>query len=120
MGDITSPPSGGGSGSGTLPMTPIELPDPTGLAEEQVCGRRCVWCAANLNNTEAVDLGGRREVSAHGSLTQWFPRCCRPCGFERIYGALLDHTQSCEQCADDFTRCSVGKALRMAMRTVRR
>ncbi|MFI2617933.1 hypothetical protein [Streptomyces sp. NPDC018584] len=98
---------------------PIELPDPCGLAEEQLCGRRCVWCTASLDNTIAVDLGERREVSAYGSVSRWFPRSCRRCGFDHIYQALLGHTQSCEQCADDLTRCSVGTGLRMAMRAVR-
>ncbi|MFF8645871.1 hypothetical protein [Streptomyces sp. NPDC015345] len=103
-----------------VPSLPIELPAPSGLAEDQLCGRRCVWCAASLNTAITVDLRERREVSAHGSTSSWFPRCCRPCGFEHIYRALLDHTQSCEQCADDLTRCRVGTGLRMAMRTVRR
>ncbi|MET9545710.1 hypothetical protein ABZY36_10430 [Streptomyces sp. NPDC006627] len=106
--------------SNAADITYFELSDPAELAEDQVCGRRCVWCAASLNTAIAVDLGERREVSAHGSTSSWFPRCCRPCGFEHIYRALLDHTQSCEQCADDLTRCRVGTGLRMAMRTVRR
>lgn len=102
------------------PFPPIELPNPAGLAEEQLCGRRCVWCTASLNSAVAVDLGERREVSANGSVSRWFPRSCRRCGFEHVYGALLDHSQSCEQCADDLTRCRVGTGLRMAMRGVRR
>lgn len=97
----------------------VALPDPAGLAEEQVCGRRCIWCAANLDNTTAADLGAR-EVDAHGSITPWFPRCCPPCGRTHIYSALLDHTQRCEQCADDLTRCPDGTALRCVLRTVRR
>ncbi|MGW0537793.1 hypothetical protein [Streptomyces sp. NPDC003032] len=100
------------------PSLPIQLPDPAGLAEDQVCGRRCVWCAASLNTAIAVDLGAR-DVDAHGSGARWFPRCCRSCGHTHIYRALLDHTQSCEQCADDLTRCPDGTALRMAMRMVR-
>ncbi|QEV18653.1 hypothetical protein [Streptomyces alboniger] len=98
---------------------PVDLPDPSGLAEDQVCGRRCVWCVTSLSTDAAVDFGERREVSPHGGVSSWHPRCCRPCGFEHVYRALLDHTQSCEQCADDLTRCAVGKALRMAMRQVR-
>ncbi|AZM53814.1 hypothetical protein DMA15_15520 [Streptomyces sp. WAC 01529] len=97
---------------------PIKLPVPDQLSEEQVCGRTCVWCESALDNTTAVDLGvGKRNT--HGSAARWYPRCCRPCGFRRIYQAFLDHIQSCEQCADDLTRCPDGKALRMAMREVR-
>ncbi|QEV18800.1 hypothetical protein [Streptomyces alboniger] len=119
MGDITGRTTGGGSGSGTLHLPPVELPDPAGLSEEQVCGRTCVWCRGVLDNTTAFDLGARK-VNAHGSGARWYPRCCRrPCGFQHIHQALLDHTQSCEQCADDLTRCTDGKALRTAMRTVR-
>ncbi|MFH8289123.1 hypothetical protein [Streptomyces sp. NPDC018059] len=106
--------------SGTTAAVPIELPDPAGLAEEQLCGHRCVWCTASLNSAVAVDLGERREVSVNGGVSRWFPRSCRRCAFEHIYQALLDHTQSCEQCADDLTRCRIGTGLRMAMRAVRR
>ncbi|MEU1022744.1 hypothetical protein ABZ366_11770 [Streptomyces sp. NPDC005904] len=95
------------------------MPDRAELAEDQVCGRRCVWCAAGLNTAVALDLGERREVSAHGSVSSWFPRSCRPCARGHVYRTLLDHTQSCEQCADDLTRCPGGKALRAAMRTLR-
>ncbi|QEV18916.1 hypothetical protein [Streptomyces alboniger] len=87
-------------------------------AEEQLSGRRCIWCMASLSNNTAIDLGAREEI-AHGSATRWFPRSCRACGFQHIYQALLDHTQNCEQRADDLTRCTAGTALRMAMRTVR-
>ncbi|QEV18606.1 hypothetical protein [Streptomyces alboniger] len=118
MGEITVPTSVAGSSGGILQALLTELPDPAELAEEQVCGRACVWCAAALHNTTALDLGAR-QADAHSCGARWYPRCCNPCGFEHLHAALLDHSQSCEQCADDFLNCSVGKALRMAMRTVR-
>lgn len=117
MGEVTGPPRAGGSGAVILHAPPIPLPDPHTLATAQVCGRACVWCSTALDNTTAVDLG-ERSADDRGT-PRWFPRCCRPCGFHKIYVALLDHTQSCKQCAIDFARCIDGKALRMAMRAVR-
>ncbi|MGW0538562.1 hypothetical protein [Streptomyces sp. NPDC003032] len=117
MSESTVPSSATGSGTVLDRMPLVELPDVRTLATAQVCGEACVWCAATLTTT-AVGLG-EREVEAHGSLTRWAPRCCRDCGFKRIYTALLDHSQNCEQCADNLALCTVGTVLRMAMRLVR-
>lgn len=117
MADITAPAPGAAGGSETL-APPLDLPDPSELSPAQVCGRACLWCHVTLDNAVAVDLGAR-DVEAHGSITRWYPRSCRPCEFQRVYGALLNHTQSCEQCADDLIHCEPGTALRKAMRVVR-
>ncbi|MGB8938938.1 MAG: hypothetical protein WCD21_01660 [Streptomyces sp.] len=120
MADITGPASRAGSGtSNTLEAPPLQLPGPAGLSEQQVRGRACVWCAVALSNATAIDLGVR-EVSAHGSSTHWFPRGCRPCAKLHVYRALLDHTQSCEQCNDEPTRCTEGHALRQILKEARR
>lgn len=97
----------------------VPVPDPEGLTEQQVRGRACVWCAVALNNATAIDLG-TREQQAHGTLTHWFPRTCRPCAVLHAYRAQLDHMQSCMQCADEPARCDEGSALRLALRLVRR
>lgn len=118
MADVSDPASGVGSRTGTL-TPPVHLPDPDGLSEPQVCGRACVWCAVALSNPTAVDLG-ERAVDAHGSSTHWFPRGCRPCVLLYVYRAQLDHTQSCEQCADDPALCNIGTVLRQVLKELRR
>lgn len=118
MADSTGSGRGTAGGSGTLDAPPVPLPDLQNLSSNQVCGRACIWCHVTLDNTMAVDLGAR-EVDAHGSTTRWFPRACRGCAFQRIYAVLLDHTASCEQCADNLAQCAEGTALRMLMRVAR-
>ncbi|MCX4667385.1 hypothetical protein OG453_12040 [Streptomyces sp. NBC_01381] len=39
---------------------------------------------------------------------------------EDSYKALLDHTQGCEQCADEPARCAEGSALRRTLKEARR
>lgn len=56
----------------------LPLPDPVKLSEEQQRGASCIWCAAPLSNTAALDLGSR-PLDAHGVAVRWFPRCCPPC-----------------------------------------
>lgn len=120
MAEITGPTSGAGPGSGnTLEAPPLQVPDPGGLSEQQVRGRACLWCAVALSNTTAIDLGVR-EASAHGTHTRWFPRSCRPCAILAAYTALLDHTQNCEQCADEPALCIEGSALRLTLKAMRR
>ncbi|MET7359193.1 hypothetical protein ABZS76_12155 [Streptomyces sp. NPDC005562] len=109
MADIPGPPSGAGSSAGTL-QAPLELPAPGSLAEEQVCGRRCVWCAAGLNNSTAVDLGAR-EVDAHGSGERWFPRGCRACAYAHFCEASDQHRQGCKQCSTGLPWCTTGQRL---------
>lgn len=36
------------------------------------------------------------------------------------YRALLEHTQSCEQCIDDYRECPTGRALVRTVRDARR
>jgi hypothetical protein len=36
------------------------------------------------------------------------------------YRALLDHTQTCEQCVEDFQECPTGRALVRTVRETRR
>ncbi|MEU5578263.1 hypothetical protein ABZ791_19340 [Streptomyces huasconensis] len=110
MGDVTIPLPGGGSGSQTLRVPPIALPDPAGLAEDQVYGRRCVWCAASLNNNEAVDLGAR-QVNAHGSGAHWFPRGCRPCAYTHLSEASQQHRKTCKVCSTSLPWCRTGQTL---------
>ncbi|WP_405796772.1 hypothetical protein [Streptomyces sp. NBC_01506] len=62
-----------GEGSTGLQLAPVE-----GLAERQLRGADCVFCAARLDNATAVDLG-TRTVHAHGTVTAWFPRACAGC-----------------------------------------
>ncbi|WP_282796189.1 hypothetical protein [Streptomyces sp. CC224B] len=110
MSDITGQSTGSGSGPGTVPMPPIQLPDPAALAEEQVCGRRCVWCTASLNNTIAVDLGAR-EVDAHGSGARWFPRGCRSCAYANFCERFQEHRTGCQQCSTGLPWCVTGQKL---------
>lgn len=94
----------------TIGELPVELPDPQDLAQAQVCGRACVWCAVALDNAAAVDLGDR-DVGAHGSVTRWFPRRCRPCGYTHLYAALQAHRESCKQCTTSLPWCIRGQRL---------
>ncbi|MFI1678855.1 hypothetical protein [Streptomyces sp. NPDC020607] len=81
-----------------------------GLAEEQVCGRRCVWCAASLNNGTAIDLGAR-EVDTRGGGARWFPRACRPCAHKHFGDAHQAHRDNCTQCSTTLPWCTTGQRL---------
>lgn len=61
--------------------TALPLPDPMTLSDSQQRGANCVWCAAPLTNSAAVDLGAR-QLDRFGSA-RWFPRCCPTCRRER-------------------------------------
>ncbi|MET7359667.1 hypothetical protein ABZS76_14580 [Streptomyces sp. NPDC005562] len=63
-----------------------------------------------LDNAAAVDLGDR-DVGAHGSVTRWFPRRCRPCGYTHLYAALQAHRESCKQCTTSLPWCIRGQRL---------
>ncbi|MFF1711493.1 hypothetical protein [Streptomyces sp. NPDC058268] len=95
------------------------LPSVETLSEPQASGRACVWCAVALSNTTAANFG-ERAVDAHGSSAHWFPSGCRPCVLLHVYRAQLDHTQTCEQCADEPARCRTGTALRQILKAARR
>lgn len=121
MAESTFRPSPPGSAAVDPRMAPVELPAPRTLSEPQRRGRACVWCAVTLTPQTAIDLGERREVDSHGSLRwSWFPRGCRACAGVRCYRALLDHSASCEQCADEPALCATGRAMRTILRAVRR
>lgn len=100
----------------TADVAAIELPRIETLAQTQVCGRACVWCAVALSTETAVELGERK--GANGFV--WFPRSCRICSSRPAYLALLTHIQSCEQCGDEAGRCAEGSALRKTLREARR
>lgn len=105
---------------GTVQLAAHPVPSVDTLSEAQVRGKGCVWCGATLDNRAAVDLG-ERTSTAHGvEARRWFPRGCLTCAGARYYRALLDHAGTCEQCADDQSRCETGTALHKAVRETRR
>ncbi|NMI57113.1 MULTISPECIES: hypothetical protein [unclassified Streptomyces] len=106
------------AGTSTSVLDLLDIPGIADLSEQQVRGAACVWCEAPLTSDTAVDLGERR-VSLLDSHITTFPRACRDCAAPRLYRALLDHTQRCEQCADDQSQCETGTALRDAVREAR-
>ncbi|WP_329032278.1 hypothetical protein OIE71_04855 [Streptomyces sp. NBC_01725] len=55
-----------------------KLPAPEDLTERQLRGADCVLCKARLDNGSAVDLG-KQQADAHGTMVDWFPRCCSGC-----------------------------------------
>ncbi|MGW1024176.1 hypothetical protein ACWD4J_10720 [Streptomyces sp. NPDC002577] len=88
------------------------------LSEQQVRGKACVWCAVALDNGTAVDLGPR-AMKVVDDQARWFPRSCSSCAEPHAYRALLDHSQRCEQCADDQSQCQEGTALRSTVKEAR-
>ncbi|MFE6962211.1 hypothetical protein [Streptomyces sp. NPDC057696] len=100
------------------PLSPLP-PDTEALTEPQIRGRDCVWCAVTLGAGSAIDLG-ERVASFRGTVARWFPCGCRPCAMRHVYPAQLNHTQTCEQCADDPALCAHGTWLRLVMRQTRR
>lgn len=88
----------------------LTLPSLDGLAEAQVRGNGCVWCAIVLTPGTAVDLGPR-PIKRAGAESQWFPRGCKSCTAPHALSALHDHAPGCGQCADDSDCCEVGRAL---------
>ncbi|GAA3099213.1 hypothetical protein ACFQ0X_08180 [Streptomyces rectiviolaceus] len=109
----------GPRGNGAVERTVHSVPPVGGLSVAQTCGRACVWCAVVLTTENAVELGTRSERRFDTDFI-WFPRGCRFCAEPRAYRALLDHIQSCEQCADETGRCTEGHALRQRLKEVRR
>lgn len=89
-----------------LALDTLDLPDPAGLTEDQLCGRQCCWCPAPLTIETAVDLGQRREPVA------WFPRCCPSC----IQAADRTHVGMCETCVERPGACETAAALRQLVR----
>ncbi|MFI1371365.1 hypothetical protein ACH4UY_05045 [Streptomyces longwoodensis] len=101
------------------PVDLLELPPLAGLAEDQVRGAACVWCATALSTDTAVNLGGRRHRRLDGAYST-FPRACRPCTRAAGIRALADHAPLCEQCTDNPSACADGMALQRLIREHRR
>lgn len=106
-------------GNAAIRTVAHSVPPVEGLSVAQTCGRACVWCAVVLTTESAVELGTRSERRFDTDFV-WFPRSCRVCTEPHAYRALLDHAQSCEQCADKPARCREGHALRQTLKEVRR
>lgn len=97
----------------------IPVPAVDSLSVAQTCGRACVWCAVTLATETAVELG-RRSTPRFGAAFEWFPRSCLQCAAWHVYRVLIEHAQSCEQCADDPACCAEGSALRTTLKAARR
>ncbi|OYP16979.1 hypothetical protein CFC35_22765 [Streptomyces sp. FBKL.4005] len=97
----------------------LPLPELHTLSQDQVRGTTCVWDGVGLSPEIAVDLGERKLRRVDGRVS-WFPRACRRCALERAMHALVEHSQSCEQCVDDQNVCALGAGLVRAVREARR
>lgn len=86
------------------------------LPDDRRRGAVCLWDGVPLSADTAIDLGERQADDG----TSWFPRGCRACVLAQAMRALQLHTQSCEQCTDDFTQCLTGHGLVRLMREARR
>ncbi|MFJ8154794.1 hypothetical protein [Streptomyces sp. NPDC094468] len=87
-----------------LPL--LLLPDVADLTEEQRRGTACVWRGTPLTTETAIDLGER-----HDAGVLWFPRSDRRGVHDAAMHTLHLHSQSCEQCADDYRGCETGYGL---------
>lgn len=107
---------GSASDSAAAEVAPllIELP-PATLTEAQACGRSCVWCGSPLDPGKSINLG---ERDCNGRRI--FPRGCARCVQSAAYKQVLDHSSSCEQCADNAALCPDTAALRKALQEARR
>ncbi|MGW0835468.1 hypothetical protein [Streptomyces prunicolor] len=92
------------------------VPDPDDLSDEQRRGAVCVWGDRPLTHLSAVDLGEQQADDG----TNWYPRACRPHVQRHAMEALQTHSGSCEQCADDHTRCPSGLGLVRLIKETRR
>ncbi|MFD4569398.1 hypothetical protein ACFWOX_34175 [Streptomyces sp. NPDC058467] len=97
----------------------LHLPSLDELTEQQVRGQACVWDGVPLSGLPAVHLGSRTTKRAGGEV-RWYPRGCPRCIGKQAHRALLDHASSCEQCADEASRCGIGRGLYRLMREHRR
>lgn len=91
----------------------MQVPPAGELPEPSLCGRCCVWCAAELTIAGSIDLGERDDTATGRHL---FPRACPACAREHVYRQLVDHTASCEQCVDEAALCPDSAELRRALR----
>ncbi|MFF8910151.1 hypothetical protein [Streptomyces olivaceoviridis] len=106
-------------GAPLSPLASLPLPEFHTLSQDQVRGATCVWDGVGLNSATAIDLGERKLKRVAGRVS-WFPRACRRCALEQAMNALVAHSQSCEQCADDHNLCSEGRGLVRTVREARR
>lgn len=101
------------------PLDLLPLPEFNSLSQAQTRGITCVFDGVALSPATAVDLGAR-SFRRLGEQVSWFPRACRPCALRQAMDALVDHSQSCEQCVDDHNLCPTGLAWVRAVREARR
>ncbi|KUN03130.1 hypothetical protein AQI95_24535 [Streptomyces yokosukanensis] len=96
----------------------LPLPALEGLTDQQRRGTACVWNHGHgsLTTTTAIDLGERQASDG----TTCFLRGCKACAQALVIPTLQDHTNSCEQCVDDYTRCETGAGLVRLVRETRR
>ncbi|MFJ4712734.1 hypothetical protein [Streptomyces sp. NPDC088785] len=94
----------------------ITVPHVGEMAEGQLRGHLCVWCGQGLRPDASVDLGPRIGEDDH----RWYPRSCPACAVPQLHGQLVEHTGSCEQCADEPRLCTVWESLQSALREGRR
>jgi hypothetical protein len=97
------------------------LPLPTMLhllTGEQLRGADCVWCYGRLNSETAFDLGAHSGTIKGVEDSTWFPRGCPACVAHKARTAIRDHSESCEQCADDPVRCTAPDLLALRELTV--
>lgn len=97
--------------SGHTPI-PVAVPCVDEMTEAQLRGHHCVWCGLALGLACSVDLGARIGEDGH----HWYPRSCPQCAVPKLYRQLIEHTGSCEQCANEGALCSVAAGLRMPLR----
>lgn len=100
-------------------MSVKELPSLTGLSEQQIRGKACVWCAIALENGTAVDLG-RRPIQYAGTQTSWFPRGCPSCAESEALKDLAEHTERCRACNTRGGLCSTRTGMQKILKQARR
>jgi hypothetical protein len=88
-------------------MSVKELPGITGLSEQQVRGKACVWCGVTSENGKAIDLG-QRPAQFAGSQVSRFPRGCCPCAKSNAEQELAAHLETCRTCNTRGGVCSTG------------
>lgn len=71
----------------------LALPRTSGLAEERLKGRRCVWCGG----ASTVDLGPRVST-LNGGLHPWRPKSCTACARREARRTFNIHVQNCARC----------------------
>ncbi|MFF5404642.1 hypothetical protein ACFY8K_16625 [Streptomyces misionensis] len=101
------------------PLALLPVPPYSTLTERQARGLDCVWGGEDLTTTGPLDLG-ERTIRRIDARTSWFPRACRRCAEREALKAVVEHGQTCEQCADDHTQCPTGLNLVRTVRAARR